>query len=510
MGWAQGFKLGSDMARNWIDTYEESKQQKALSDISKAKPEESMGYTAEQGQQLEALAGAINPETGQPYYQIEAIPGSNQYRVTPNFAGSAEQGPPQQVVPIDFAPQQVTDYLGRRSAGAMTQEQQEGARYRAMADVIAERNPIEGARLRMALSQEERSAKEFEQSSEIRGFQLGELKIKASQRDKFMSFMGDMDSNMAKIGNFVNSGDGQSLVDMAKGFGVDARMTKNKDGTVTYSVYENGKAVRSTTSISEAGAIAQEAFTENMLTKGIRMFSTTPEELISGLKAAHDMQSSRRRSLREEELFPLQKGEIEARTGKLKAEASALGPTASRDQTRLDIAQADLFRKQLSDIDAQLANYPDTSPQYKALAAQRNQVSAALRDINKSILGNRPASAIPTNPEDIPGYKEARAQALTGKREDGKDFTEKDRRDFREIYGVDMPPPKKGAKGPVPEKATKAPDKRENIFFNRATPRGIVEEAAAAGNPKAQAELKRRRSVEAAREAIPLNSGFQP
>jgi hypothetical protein len=197
MGWARGFQVGSEMGRSMIDTYRQARQQRELRDIREARPEESMGYTAEQGQQLEAIAGAINPETGQPYYQIEAIPGTSQYRVTPNFQVAGAEGQMQQAMPVTMDTQRVTDYLGRRYEGSLSPEQQERAQYRAMADVIAQASPEGAARLRMAISQEERAEKEFEQTSELRGMQIGKARREQTIQSRIDAVVEEEEKNIA-------------------------------------------------------------------------------------------------------------------------------------------------------------------------------------------------------------------------------------------------------------------------------------------------------------------------
>ena len=167
MGWASGFQAGTQMARSWLDTYRDAEQRRKFEEIQQAKPEQGLGYTAEQGQELQNIATAINPETGQPYYQVQAAPGGLGYQVQPNF-----QVEGQQAAPVSYAPGQVTDFLGRRTAGGLTPQQESAARYSAYADVIARSNPMEANRMRRELAAEERAQQEFQTGQELRGLQL--------------------------------------------------------------------------------------------------------------------------------------------------------------------------------------------------------------------------------------------------------------------------------------------------------------------------------------------------
>jgi hypothetical protein len=148
-------RAGIDIGR----AYNEAVERKRLEGIRTAAPEMSQGYTAEQGQQLEAMASAINPETGRPYYNVQAGQGGN-YTVTPDFTeaqtpkamgadsqygvanielqptGLGRAGVVAQ--PIPFNQQRVTDFLGRRFEGELTPDRIEAMRSRAMAEGLSD------------------------------------------------------------------------------------------------------------------------------------------------------------------------------------------------------------------------------------------------------------------------------------------------------------------------------------------------------------------------------------
>ena len=155
MGWATGLQSGITLAK----AFKEGQERRRLEGIRTAAPEMSQGYTAEQGQQLEAMASAINPETGRPYYNVQVGQGGN-YTVTPDFTeaqtpmamgadsqygvapvelqttGLGRAGVAAQ--PIPFNQQRVTDFLGRRFEGELTPDRIEAMRSRAMAEGLSD------------------------------------------------------------------------------------------------------------------------------------------------------------------------------------------------------------------------------------------------------------------------------------------------------------------------------------------------------------------------------------
>jgi len=156
MGWATGLQSGITLAK----AFKEGQERRRLEGIRTAAPEISQGYTAEQGQQLEAMASAINPETGRPYYNVQVGEGGN-YTVTPDFTeaqtprtgmdtgsqygvanvelqptGLGRAGVVAQ--PIPFNQQRVTDFLGRRFEGELTPDRIEALRSRAMAEGLSD------------------------------------------------------------------------------------------------------------------------------------------------------------------------------------------------------------------------------------------------------------------------------------------------------------------------------------------------------------------------------------
>lgn len=155
MGMAAGFQSGIALGK----AFKEGQERRRLEGIRTAAPETSQGYTAEQGQQLEAIAAAKDNE-GRPFYNVQ-VDSSGNYSVIPNFTeaqtprtgmdtdsqygvasvdlqptGLGRAGVVQQ--PISFSQQRVTDFLGRRFEGELTPDRIEAMRSRAMAEGLSD------------------------------------------------------------------------------------------------------------------------------------------------------------------------------------------------------------------------------------------------------------------------------------------------------------------------------------------------------------------------------------
>lgn len=159
MGWAAGFRTGSQVGRDALDTYEKSKLQRELGRVRDATPEQVEGFTAEQGEQLR-LAG----ESGQ--YDI-GFDASGNYTVTPKVGG--ETG--------TIARGLNTDFLGQRHAGQLSADQIATQRGLGYADVVSAVDPIRGLEMRRGIKQGQRDDKRFEREE-----QLAPLQMRAAQR----------------------------------------------------------------------------------------------------------------------------------------------------------------------------------------------------------------------------------------------------------------------------------------------------------------------------------------
>jgi hypothetical protein len=198
MSFLQGLTSGQQIAQGWLDTYEKSRKGKEAADLKTkregiltAQPEYSQGYTAEQGQQLEAMASAINPETGRPYYNVQAGQGGN-YTVTPDFTegqiprtglGTDVVGLDRtQLQPAAFNQQRVANFLGSRVDGDLTPERTETMRSRALANTLVD--PMERQRSLVQLDENERAARRAGQVEELTGLQISGAKTTAQRESE--------------------------------------------------------------------------------------------------------------------------------------------------------------------------------------------------------------------------------------------------------------------------------------------------------------------------------------
>ena len=144
MGWASGFRAGSDLAKS----YQEGQQRRAYEGIQTQKAETSQGYTAEDAAKLEELAATglydIVPQYGAPTDQTRAngstVGEFTGYSAVPK-SGSGIPGQDAMGLsssPQQFNPGQVTDFLGKRYAGSLDEGRETGLRSRAMAEATTD------------------------------------------------------------------------------------------------------------------------------------------------------------------------------------------------------------------------------------------------------------------------------------------------------------------------------------------------------------------------------------
>jgi hypothetical protein len=155
MSFARNFALGQQIGKGLVETYQTAKQQKEFEEIQKATPQYSEGYTAQDGEQLRAMANARDPD-GNPYYKLDTTPEGG-YNVRNNFEYA---GPDGQTVrsggSVGLQPRRVADFLGQRYEGDLTPERIEGLRARAMASAVAKTDPIRGMGLMQQVKAGER------------------------------------------------------------------------------------------------------------------------------------------------------------------------------------------------------------------------------------------------------------------------------------------------------------------------------------------------------------------
>lgn len=153
-----GVNSGLSLAMKFSDMKDKGDMRK----IANSTPEESKGFTAEDGQQLEGLASAKDAN-GNPYYKVSANEGGG-YSVEPNqeaegfglsdYSGSREAA--------SIEPKKVTDFMGDRTAGSLSDGQVSRRKEEAMADVVSRSDPARGASMRRNISLSDREDKRYE------------------------------------------------------------------------------------------------------------------------------------------------------------------------------------------------------------------------------------------------------------------------------------------------------------------------------------------------------------
>ena len=181
-GFINGFGQGMVLADRAESMKERKEQKAALKDIANASPEQSTGYTAEQGEELRRAA-----ESGQ--YDIGWDESQQAYTLTP------KTDPTQTGV---IAQQGVTDFLGNRTAGSMSEDQVTSARQRAMTGVISRTDPVTGARMAREAKSSERDDQRF--GWEQRRAEREDRKFTQEEdRDRFMKGL------ESEVGQFMQS-----------------------------------------------------------------------------------------------------------------------------------------------------------------------------------------------------------------------------------------------------------------------------------------------------------------
>lgn len=194
MSFARNFALGQQIAKEALDTYYAARERKRLEDIASAKPEEIQNaYTSQDAEQLQAIANAKDPN-GNPYYTLTANQDGS-YGIKPNFSYADSSGDvvaPSAAVAAISPRSRVVEFLGNRYAPEdLTDARTSALRARAMADVVAERDPALGLQIRRSVDAEERDAARFaweaqQQPLRMRALETqvgsGEIDLRSKQR----------------------------------------------------------------------------------------------------------------------------------------------------------------------------------------------------------------------------------------------------------------------------------------------------------------------------------------
>ncbi len=143
----------TDFVRNFssgLNLVNQVRQDLDIGKIADAKPEQSQGFTADDGKQLEAIANAKDAE-GNPIYKLGTTSDGNytvEVAADPSMRGTiAQKG--------------VTDFLGQRTAGELSDGQVTDARQRAMAGVMMRTDPVGAGRMLRDLKQGQQEDQRF-------------------------------------------------------------------------------------------------------------------------------------------------------------------------------------------------------------------------------------------------------------------------------------------------------------------------------------------------------------
>lgn len=152
----EGINSGISIGERIQGAKEKADQRRGLRDVANATPEESTGYTATDGEQLQGLASAKD-QSGKPYYNVTADESGN-YAVAPNqdaqgfgladYKGSTD--------PVKIEQGKVTDFLGDRTAGSLSDAQIRSKKQIGMADIVSRSDPERGAKMRRDAVRSER------------------------------------------------------------------------------------------------------------------------------------------------------------------------------------------------------------------------------------------------------------------------------------------------------------------------------------------------------------------
>jgi len=194
MSFARNFAAGQQIAQTALNAFDTARQKRDMGRIVDAKPEESQGFTAEQGEQLRQAA-----DSGQ--YDIGFDETSKAYTVTPK-ADPTQTG--------QIAQQGVTDFMGSRTAGTMSEGQVSSARQRALAGVIMKTDPVRGAQMVRDVTRDERDDKRFafEDARNQRQQRLD------TETDADKAFMKQLDT---EVGDWLQNQDSQPGWHAARG-----------------------------------------------------------------------------------------------------------------------------------------------------------------------------------------------------------------------------------------------------------------------------------------------------
>jgi hypothetical protein len=167
MSFASRFAEGARVAQGLIDTYDKARLQRDIKEVGSAKPVVAEEFMPEDGEQLEAAAKAINPDTKQPYYNIAAKDGGYEVGLSESEREIAEKAGSDPNMGGLIRPKTVTKFLGKTHEGTLDDTRLNSLRQRGMVDVMTKSNPMEGMRLNAALDDADATRLARERAGEV-------------------------------------------------------------------------------------------------------------------------------------------------------------------------------------------------------------------------------------------------------------------------------------------------------------------------------------------------------
>jgi hypothetical protein len=325
----------------------------------------------------------------------------------------------------------------------------------------------------IALSTQSRSLKQLERQEKL--------------QTEFDEVKTGIQDSIFKLQRMGESGNADGFIKMAKDAGFDVRKKENKDGSVTFEHYKNGKLQETFGTLNEAVGAASSLYLGQMAERYSLLFADNPAAFFSTVLSQNRDRRETKADQRAEAIAPLQQGQIQAniresdaKSGYYRANADYIRGGKGGDGDKNDPAV--IWQKTIE---------PDLIKQgYKPKEIQEQKDAYFARQ------GFAPPAAIEV-------YR-------TGKMPDGKplspaDYAAIERRypktDFKNLGR----PQAAGTPAAAPRAAMNRYDGQK---FGLLTPQWMIDEAAAAGNPDARAYKARQEQMQAERSALPLNSGM--
>lgn len=376
----------------------------------------------------------------------------------------------------------------------------------------------------------------------LKGLQLDDVIDTRQKRKDFQKELTGIRSNLVDLQTAADNADQnpEGVFTAAKKFGITLQPIATSPNSVAYEAYQDGKKIGQFNTLADAANSGIQSYYASSLGNLATRFATDPKDLVTIMGTLDQMEMRRRDAnradradARAEQLLPAQIKQIEASIRASDANARKAGYEGDR------LAQMQGMTKELSRLTKDPVKnaqeiialsqelgilFPDV---YIGTGKVTEDGVEKLTTVNKieGVVGRRLATAgVKILPAGLKTEINAAAARANGDvkafRKDPtvQNMVKSGKVTLAELEEVAFPNaapasaiPATGPSSAAPTRPSSAVPAKEdysNIFFSRMTPDGLVERAAAAGNKDAIAELNKRRTLQAARESIPLNTGM--